>query len=67
MNELVKMVADKVGLPEDKAQQATDTVINYVKGKLPGPVASQIDNVVGRGGSGGGGNIAGKMGQILGE
>ncbi len=65
MNELVKMVADKVGLPEDKAQKATDTVINYVKGKLPGPVASQIDNVVGKGG--GGGDIAGKVGQILGE
>lgn len=67
MNELVKMVADKVGLPEDKAKLATDVVLNYVKGKLPGPVASQIDNLVGGGGEGGMGDVAGKLGGMFGK
>ncbi len=67
MDELIKMVEDKVGLPEDKAKAATETVLNYVKGKLPGPVASQIDNVV----SGEGGSAlkdaAGKVGSMFGK
>ncbi len=67
MNELIKMVEDRVGLPEDKAKAATDTVLNYVKSKLPGPVASQIDSVV----SGGEGNAikdaAGKVGSMFGK
>jgi hypothetical protein len=65
-NELIKMVADKVGLPEDKAKTAAETVLNYVKGKLPGPVASQVDNVIG-GGSSGAGGIGKTIGKAIGE
>lgn len=51
MDELVKMVAQKTGLPDDKARMAVQTVIDYLKKKLPGPVAGQIDNVLKGGGS----------------
>lgn len=42
--ELVRMVAERTGLAEDKARSATDTVIGYLKEKLPSSVASQLDS-----------------------
>ncbi len=64
--ELVKMVADKVGISQDKANTAVDTVLGYVKSNLPQGIASQIDNVVGGGSSSGGGGIGGAIGGMLG-
>ena len=50
--ELVRMVADRTGLSEDKARTAAETVIGYLKDKLPAPVSSQLDSVAsGSGGS----------------
>lgn len=64
--ELIKMVSQKTGLSEDKARSAAETVLNYVKEKLPQPVASQVDNVVNKGG-GGMGDVAGKVGGMFGK
>ena len=50
MQELIKLVSQKTGLPEDKAKIAVDTVINFLKQKLPAPIASQIDAVLTEGG-----------------
>lgn len=61
MNELVNMVAQKTGLPQDKAKEAVQAVLDYLKQKLPAPVASQIDAVI----SGGAPNI-GDAGKALG-
>lgn len=47
MDELVKLVSQKTGLPEEMARTAVETVIGYLKGKLPAPIAGQIDNVLG--------------------
>ena len=55
--ELVRMVADKTGLSEDKARSAAETVIGYLKKKLPEPVSSQLDRVA----SGGAGGDLGEM------
>jgi hypothetical protein len=49
MNEIVQLVAQKTGLSEEKAQQATEVVINYLKDKLPGPLASQLNQFTGSG------------------
>lgn len=46
MDELVKTVAEQTGLPEAQAQQAAEAVINFLKQKLPAPLASQIDNAL---------------------
>jgi len=46
MEELVKLVSQKTGLPADKAKVAVDTVVNFLKQKLPAPIASQIDAVL---------------------
>ncbi|HEX2530418.1 MAG TPA: hypothetical protein VHK70_03005 [Burkholderiaceae bacterium] len=47
MNEIIQRLIDRTGLPEDKARTAVETVVGFLKEKLPGPVASQIDNVTG--------------------
>jgi hypothetical protein len=51
MDELVNTVASKTGLSHDQAQAAATAVIEYLKSKLPGPVAGQIDSVLGGGGN----------------
>jgi hypothetical protein len=47
MDELVKLVAQKTGLSEDKAKVAVETVLGFLKDKLPGPVTGQIDSILG--------------------
>ena len=64
MNEIVRMVSQKTGMDEAKSKQAVDTVLGFLRNKLPAPIASQIDNVIsGTGGAagqgmGGIGNVA---------
>lgn len=53
MNEVIQRLIEKTGLPEDKAAMAVQTVIGFLKEKLPGPLAAQIDSIV-DGQSGGG-------------
>ncbi|MGD9049995.1 MAG: hypothetical protein PVF77_18220 [Anaerolineae bacterium] len=47
MDELVKLVSDKVGISEDVAEQAVEVVIVYLKDRLPAPVAGQIHGLLG--------------------
>lgn len=46
MDELVKMVVEKTGLPEAQARQAAEAVLEFLKDKLPAPLASQLDNLL---------------------
>lgn len=78
MDELVKMVAEKLNLPEAVARQAVELVLGQLKQHFPAPIASQIDNLLG--GSAGltdlgnldledlskGANLLGKLGGMLG-
>jgi len=67
MDQLVQLVSEKVGLSEDQAGQAVETVIDYLKDNLPAPIAKQVDNVL----SGAGGvdveGLAKGLGGILGK
>ena len=49
MDELAKFVADKTGLSVDQAKSAAGAVVEYLKGKVPAPVGSAIDSVLGSG------------------
>lgn len=51
MDELIKLVAQKTGLSHDQAKTAVETVLNFVKSKLPAPIAAQVDAVINGGGS----------------
>ena len=46
MDELLKQVTDKAGIPADKAQLAVNTVLGFLKSKLPATFAGQIDNAL---------------------
>ena len=56
MDELVNQVAQRTGIAPDKARTAVDTVLGFLKSRLPAPIASQLDSAVsGQGGAAGGG------------
>ena len=68
MEELVKLVSQKVGLPEDKARMAVKTVLGFLKEKLPASIASQLEGVLGSSGSSGSiDDIAKNLGGLLGK
>jgi hypothetical protein len=50
MNELIGQIAQKTGIGEDKARLAAETVVSFLKTKLPGPIGSQLDSAL-QGGS----------------
>ncbi len=52
MDELIKLVQQRTGIDEGQARTAAETVIGFLKERLPAPIASQVDGIVG-GGSGG--------------
>jgi hypothetical protein len=64
MDELAKLISEKVGISESQAKAAIEMVLNHLKERLPGPIASQIDGVVSGGGLTG---AAGVLGGILGN
>ena len=66
MDELVKMVSEKTGLSEEMSRQAVGVVIDYLKDKLPAPIAGQIDNYLGGEGESGGG-LGGMVGGLFGS
>jgi len=51
MDELIKLVTQKAGISADQAKQAVNTVMGFLKDRLPAPLASQIEGLLG-GGSG---------------
>jgi hypothetical protein len=68
MDELVKMVSDKVGISEDQARQAVEVVMDYLRDKLPAPVAGQIDGLLGGAGDAADlGDVAKGLGGLLGK
>ena len=46
MDELVKLVSDKTGLDKEMSETAVKVVLDYLKKKLPAPVAAQMDVVL---------------------
>ena len=64
MDEIVNLVAQKVGLPADKAQMAVSVILNHLKSKAPA-LAGPLDNLLAGGdGSGGLGDLASGLGGL---
>jgi hypothetical protein len=70
MEELIRQVAERTGISEAQAQTAVTTVLGFLKGRLPEPLAGHLDSFVGGGaGAGGGadlGGLGGAAGSVLG-
>jgi hypothetical protein len=67
VDELIKMVQDKTGISEQQARDAVSTVLGFVKERLPEPLGSQLDGLIGGGAAGsnplgGLGNLGGLTG-----
>ena len=63
MNELIAQVTQKAGISSEQATTAVQTVMTFLKEKLPAGIGSQLDGVVG-GGEGSGGVAADAMKKI---
>ncbi len=46
MEEIVKLVAGKLGISEDIARQAVELVLGQLKQHFPAPIASSIDGLL---------------------
>jgi hypothetical protein len=53
MDELVKLVVQKTGISEAQARQAVSVILDFLKQRLPAPIASQVDGVLNNPGVGG--------------
>ncbi len=67
MNEIVKLVSDKVGISEEQAKMAVDVVVSFLKTKLPAPLASQLDGVLAGGGMPDLGSLTSGLGGLFGK
>jgi hypothetical protein len=47
MDELIKLVSSKVGISPDQAEQAVQTVLGFLKDKLPAGLGSQLEGLIG--------------------
>ncbi|MDX1520661.1 MAG: hypothetical protein R3264_03460 [Anaerolineae bacterium] len=65
MDELVKMVSERTGLSEEMSQKAVETVLEYLKDRLPAPIAAQLDNFLAADGGESGG-LGGMVGGLFG-
>ena len=66
MDELVNKVSEKAGINAEQAKSAVNTVLEFLKTKMPG-IGEQVAGFLKGGGDGGGGgdaigNLRGKLG-----
>jgi hypothetical protein len=65
MDELIKQVTERTGISESQARTAVDTVLSFLKDRLPAPIAGQLDGLL-TGASGAVGGITDTAGDLLG-
>lgn len=72
MDELVQQISTRTGIPQDKAEMAARTAIEFLDGRLPAPVGGNLHRLVqGSAGADGGagpdlGKLAGGLGGMFG-
>jgi uncharacterized protein (DUF2267 family) len=68
MENLIKRVSEKAGITEAQARSAVNTVVSFLKDKMPAGVGSQVETFL-KGGPGASivGSIKEKVGGVLGK
>lgn len=62
MQELINLVSEKTGLDKKQSKLAVEVVLDFLKKKLPAPVAAQVDAVLsGKGDLGAAANLVGGL------
>jgi hypothetical protein len=68
MEKLIKLVSEKTGISDTQAKAAVDTVIGFLKDKMPAGIGNQVESFVkGSGISGMGEGIKKGIGDIFGK
>lgn len=68
MDQLLAQISERTGLTNDQAREVVQIVISYLKDKLPGPIAAQIDALMGTHSTGDGSqNILSNLGGLFGK
>lgn len=67
MDELIKLVVAKTGIPEKTAKVAVNTVIEFLKERLPEPLAGRLDDVIEGADLTGIGDLVSGLGGLLGK
>ena len=49
MDDLVKVIVEKTGLPVDQAKAAAQTAVDFIKSKLPESLAGYVDTALSSG------------------
>ena len=65
MDELIKQITEKTGISEEQARTAANTVIGFLKSRLPEPIAGQLDDLTGQTSAGGLRDMASKVGGLF--
>ena len=52
MDQLISMITQRTGISADQARGAVNTVLEFLKEKLPGPIASHVESLLSGQGSG---------------
>jgi hypothetical protein len=63
MDDLVKVIMERTGLPADQAKAAAQTAVDFIKSKLPESMAGYVDTALS---SGMVDDVAGQAGDLLG-
>ena len=66
MDQLIQMVKERANLDDEQATTAVNTVVGFLKERLPDPIAAQIDGVISGSGSESGSPMD-QVGSILGR
>jgi len=67
MDELIKLVVEKTGISEEMAKVAVNTVVEFIKERLPEPIAGRLDDVIEGADLTGIGDLVSGLGGLLGK
>ena len=67
MDDLIKLVTKQAGISEAQAKKAVETIMDFIKDKLPGPLASHVQGLLSGGQMPDLGDLSKAPGDILGK
>lgn len=67
MNDLIKAVSEKTGVDATTVTKVATACLDYLKAKLPAPLASQVEGLLEGKGPDIGGSVTGALGGLFGK
>jgi len=66
MDQLVRLITSRTGISEEAARQAISTVVEFLKDRLPKPIAAQVEGLLTGSGGDASGLVSG-LGGLMGK